>query len=201
MIFGRSPAVNNSISWGSYIVGLILMTCNICFSMTYFLNGMPNPEDPSALQWWGSLTASLFMSGYEAIMLGVLTTPIAWYYLIKIPNFINQFPNREAQKMIRFGSTTFSVLCSILLCVVYYIDWSTTYGGINMSDEVVNSFLATSLVVGSEVLFIGGNVCAWLAYLSRKQEDETKKEIESIHFNGSAHAAAGVNHRTPQKFN
>ncbi|NEP00573.1 MAG: hypothetical protein F6K58_18250 [Symploca sp. SIO2E9] len=88
--------------------------------MTYFLNGMPNPQEPSALQWWGSLTASLFMSGYEAIMLGVLTTPIAWNYLVEIPSFIKKFPNREGQKLIRFGSTTFSVLCFVLLCVVYY---------------------------------------------------------------------------------
>ncbi|NEO34715.1 MAG: hypothetical protein F6K36_30885, partial [Symploca sp. SIO3C6] len=90
MIFGRSPFVNNSISWGSYAVGLILMICNICFSMSYFLNGMPNPQEPSPLQWWGSLTASLFMSGYEAIMLGVLTTPIAWNYLVEIPSFIKR---------------------------------------------------------------------------------------------------------------
>lgn len=202
MVFGRSPIVNNLISWGAYLVAVILMICNICFSMTYFLSGAPNP---SALQWWGSLTASLFMSGYEAIMLGVLTTPVAWFYLIKVPTFIERFPNPEGKKVIRFLSVVFLILSVILLAVVYYMDWSTTFGGLGATDAVVASFLATCLVIGSEVLFIGGNICAWLAFLGTKQEEEAREEIEgkkvyeTTHYNGSAHAPTNNSKSTSSK--
>jgi hypothetical protein len=185
------------------------MVVNIYYSQRYFhylLVGSPE-ENLDTLMWWSTWAISGGMGAYEAVCIGILTTPIAWNFMFSIPQRLERIRN-ESQKQVANWALMIVLILACIACVaVYLVDFSTTFGGLTAyrageDIETLKSgffFLTLGLVFGSEVMFIGGNLTLWLALIGQAQTARMKKtmqqEIDDANgghpvFNGSAHAPA-----------
>lgn len=185
------------------------MISNICFSQRFFDATMtPNGGELTSLQWWASWGISVAMGLFEAAMIGFATTPVAWGVIFSVPKKLNNIIDENQRQVATTAARISVVALGIAVCAVYYVDFHTTYGGLGISDKTSALFLASCLVVGSEVLFLAGNACQWFALISRAETADLKVKLQQelkaakaaeeqdvAKYNGSAHAPA----RTPSR--
>lgn len=209
-MIGRSPIVNRMIGAACYIFGLIIMVVNIYYSQRYFHYLIAGSEEATidGLMWISTWAIAGGMGAYEAVCIGLLTTPIAWSFMFNMPARLERIQNHN-QRQFAHWVIIASLILGIAACIaVYVVDFSTTLGGLTAyrppeEVEQVRSgfvFLTLGLVFGSEIMFVGGNITLWMALIGQAQTARTKKtmqtEIEEVHggasgtahFNGSAHA-------------
>lgn len=216
-MFGRSPIVNRIIGMSCYIFGLIIMVVNIYYSQRYFHFLIAGAEDAKidGLMWISTWAISGGMGAYEAVCIGMLTTPIAWTFMFNMPQRLERIQNHNQRQFAQWVIIG-ALIMGIAACIaVYVVDFSTTLGGLTAyrtAEELENVisgfwFLTLGLVFGSEIMFVGGNITLWMALISQAQTARVKKtmqtEIEEVEgggtqttrFNGSAHAQTGGKRR------
>lgn len=177
MIFGRSPAVNKAVSFGCYGIGVLIMTSNMVYTQRYFDRSLSSGGDLQFYVTWGTAAG---ISLYEAFLLGICTTPVAWGHLFGVPKKIAAIQEPAQRKAAIWGASGLAVCLILFGLIVYWVDYSTTIGGLGLGDTVPARFLAWSLVIGSEVLFLAGNTLAWLSLFGAAANSETKNKLESI---------------------
>lgn len=177
MIFGRSPGVNRAVSLGCYGVGVIIMSTNMVYTQRYFNQSLGAGGDLQFYTTWGIATA---IGLYEAFLLGVCTTPVAWGHLFAIPKRIADIQEPQQRKIAQYGAGALAAALIIFGLIVYWVDYTTTIGGLGLGDTLPARFLAWSLVVGSEVMFLAGNTLAWLALIGAATSKETKEKYQLI---------------------
>lgn len=183
MIFGRSPAVNRAISVCSYLVGFGISLINIVYSKTYFDSFL---EVENSLQFYTVWAIAASMGLYEAFCIGLCTTPVAWGVIFSIPQSIAKIQNENQRKVAMYASGALAVMLALFCCVVYWVDYTTTIGGLGMGDILPARFLAGCLVFGSEVMFLAGNALAWLALISKATTAKEKKKYQDAANKGTS---------------
>lgn len=175
MIFGRSPAVNRTISVCSYMAGFCVSVINVVYSKLYFESFWGESD---GLRWWTVWLVAATMGLYEAFCIGLLTTPTAWGVIFKIPDKLTKIQNEMQKKVAVYASAALAFFLLFFCVLVYWADWVTTLGGLGMGDTLPARFLTGCLVFGSEVMFLAGNALAWLALISKATTDPEKKRYE-----------------------
>lgn len=183
MIFGRSPAVNRAISVCSYVVGFGISVINIVYSRTYFDTFL---EVDNTLQWYTVWAIATSMGLYEAFCIGLCTTPVAWGLIFSIPKTIANIQDENQRKIAMYASGGLAVSLAIFCVIVYWVDYTTTIGGLGMGDILPARFLAACLVFGSEVMFLAGNSLAWLALLGNAATAKEKRKYQDAANNASS---------------
>ena len=177
MIFGRAPSVNRAISVCCYLVGIAITLINIIYTQKYFDNFLSTQAD---LQFWTVWAISAAIGLYEAFCIGICTTPPAWGIIFSIPKSLASIQNESQKKIATGASIALVIFLAIFCCVVYYVDFVTTIGGLGMSDVMAARFLASCLVFGSEVMYLAGNSLAWLALIGKAGIAQDKKKYEDL---------------------
>lgn len=177
MIFGRSPAVNRTTSIFCYVVGVLITCINVVYTQRYFDSYLDTGGD---LQFWTVWAISTAIGLYEAFCIGVCTTPPAWGVIFSIPKSLASIQNESQRKIATYASITVTVFLAIFCCIVYYVDYTTTIGGLGMGDILAARFLASCLVFGSEVMYLAGNALAWLALIGKAGITQEKKKYEDL---------------------
>lgn len=177
MIFGRSPAVNRSISVCCYLVGVCITFINIIYTQKYFDDYLNTGAD---LQFWTVWAISSAIGLYEAFCIGVMTTPPAWGIIFSVPKNLAAIQNESQRKIATYASASLTIFLAIFCCVVYYVDFITTIGGLGMKDFMAARFLAGCLVFGSEVMYLAGNALAWLALIGKAGLAKEKQKYEEL---------------------
>lgn len=177
MIFGRAPAVNRAISVSCYLVGVSITLINVIYTKMYFDEFLQTGPD---LQFWTVWAISAAIGLYEAFCIGILTTPPAWGIIFSIPKSLASIQNESQKKIATIASVALTVFLAIFCCIVYYVDFVTTIGGLGMGDIVAARFLASCLVFGSEVMYLAGNSLAWLALIGKAGIAQDKKKYEEV---------------------
>ena len=213
-MLGRSPLLNRLIGIACYLFGTVIMIVNIYYSQRYFhylLVGNPD-ETLDSLMWWSTWAIAGGMGAYEAVCIGLITTPIAWNFMFSLPQRLERIRNASQKQVANWALIIILILATIACVAVYIVDFSTTFGGLTAyraEEDLENmksgfSFLTMGLVFGSEVMFVGGNLCLWLALIGAAQTSRMKKTMEQeiqdvqgehVLFNGSAHAPVRNNRR------
>jgi hypothetical protein len=177
MIFGRSPAVNRAISVCCYLAGFTVSVINIIYSRTYFESFWGTSTD---LAWWTGWVIAAVMGLYEAFCIGLLTTPLAWGVIFSIPTTLAKIQNEMQRKTAIYASGALAAGLLLFCVLVYWVDYTTTIGGLGMGDILPARFLAGCLVFGSEVMFLAGNALAWLALISKAGTEAEKKKYQDV---------------------
>ncbi|MEM7554092.1 MAG: hypothetical protein AAF378_08325 [Cyanobacteria bacterium P01_A01_bin.84] len=175
MIFGRSPAVNRATSVCCYIIGFSITLINIVYTKAYFDSFLKSGGD---LQFWTVWAISAAMGLYEAFCIGLCTTPVAWGIIFSVPQSLTKIQNETQRKIAIYASAALAVFLAIFCCIVYWVDYTTTIGGLGMGDILPARFLAACLVFGSEVMFLAGNALAWLALIGKAGESKEKQKFQ-----------------------
>lgn len=183
MIFGRSPAVNRTTSVCCYLIGILITFINIVYTQQYFDSYLKTGAD---LQFWTVWAISAAIGLYEAFCIGVMTTPPAWGIIFSIPKNLAAIQNENQRKIAIYASVMVTLFLSVFCCVVYYVDFVTTIGGLGISDILAARFLAGCLVFGSEVMYLAGNALAWLALIGKAGMSQEKKKYEDLIKNTSS---------------
>lgn len=176
IIFGRAPIINKSAAIACYFAGFIIMSVNIIYSKAYFHSALGGKD--TDLMWWTTWAVAAAMGLYEAVCLGLLTTPSAHGFLFSIPRKIATIQDENQRQISKWGAFGLAMVLGILCVVVYYVDFTTTIGGLGIGDILAARFMAGCLVFGSEVMFIGGNALMWLALVSEAESADVKKRLE-----------------------
>ncbi|MEM7422062.1 MAG: hypothetical protein AAF364_20475, partial [Pseudomonadota bacterium] len=184
MIFGRSPAVNRAISVCSYLAGFAVSVVNVVYTKLYFESFLARQD--TSLIWWTVWLIASVMGLYEAFCIGLLTTPIAWGVIFSIPSSLAKIQNEMQRKIAVYASGALATALLLFCVLVYWIDYTTTIGGLGMGDTLSARFLAGCLVFGSEVMFLAGNALAWLALISKAGTEKEKKKYEDAIRNGAS---------------
>ena len=171
MIFGRSPAVNRAISVCSYLAGIFISVINVIYTRNYFGSFWTTEN---SLIWWTSWLIATVMGLYEAFCIGLLTTPIAWGLIFTIPSHLAKIQNENQRKIAMYASGALAGALLLFCVLVYWVDYTTTIGGLGMGNILPARFLAGCLVFGSEVMFLAGNALAWLALISKATTEKEK---------------------------
>lgn len=177
MIFGRSPGVNKAVSLGCYVIGVLIMTTNMVYTQRYFNQALQAKGDLQFYTTWGISTG---IGLYEAFLLGVGTTPVAWGHLFAVPKKIADIQEPQQRKLAQYGAGGLAAALIIFGLIVYWVDYTTTIGGLGLGDILPARFLAWSLVIGSEIMFLAGNTLAWLALIGAATSKETKEKYQLI---------------------
>lgn len=177
MIFGRAPAVNRSISVCCYFVGILITLINIVYTQAYFDDYLNAGND---LQFWTVWSISAGIGLYEAFCVGICTTPPAWSLIFSIPKSLASIQDDTQKKIAIYASGLLVVFLIIFCCIVYYVDFVTTMGGLGMGDIMPARFLASCLVFGSEVMYLSGNALAWLALIGKASTLKERRKYESL---------------------
>ncbi|MGB3761275.1 MAG: hypothetical protein WBA07_33690 [Rivularia sp. (in: cyanobacteria)] len=118
------------------------------------------------------------MGLYEAFCIGLLTTPLAWGVIFSIPNSLAKIQNEMQRKTAIYASGALAAALLLFCVLVYWVDYTTTIGGLGMGDILPARFLAGCLVFGSEVMFLAGNALAWLALISKAGTEAEKRKYQ-----------------------
>lgn len=177
MIFGRSPAVNRSISVCCYLVGVTITFINVIYTQKYFDDYLNTGAD---LQFWTVWAISSAIGLYEAFCIGVMTTPPAWGIIFSVPKSLAAIQDESQKKIATCASVALTIFLAIFCCIVYYVDFITTIGGLGMGNVMAARFLASCLVFGSEVMYLAGNALAWLALIGKAGLAKEKQKYEDL---------------------